>query len=577
VSAGEKEKAMQRFALPWLLAAVLTFVACAPAARPVENDVGTSAQPARAQRPLAIVLRTEPVGATESASSLNRISLELFSARLTGVDAREVPHPVLAEALPQLNTDSWRVFPDGRMETTFRLRPGLTFHDGSPLTADSFVFGWQVHLARMEWGHTNPNAEFRTTELEAIDPLTLLIRWSVSNPDAATSAATTRILPLPRHLLETALAQGEANAFGSLAFWTTEYVGAGPYRLARWEPGAYIEGTAFDGYVKGPPKIDRVRLTWSGDPNSTVARLLSGDADIALDTAIQFQQAAILRQAWSSNNEGTILLSPTQARYLQVQFRDQYVKPRALLDLRVRKAIQHAIDRKMLADTLLEGEGIPAETLVPPTVSYYAEVDRVLSKYAFDPRQTETLMGQAGFTRAADGMYADASGSFSVQILGSAEGQEAQETTILADFLRRANIDAQLSLLSTAQLIQSDEEKATFPGLRTNYATLGAAQGLDKFMASKIAAPENRWSGSNKIGWADPEYDRFLEAWTRALDPVERRQNLVQLAKIASEQLPYFPLYYNFEVVAHVAKLTGPQVPGPDSVRYDNVHAWELR
>src|SRR5436853_7549194 len=71
----------------------------------------------------------------------------LFNAALALVDNQGEPRPYLAEALPQLNTDSWRVFPDGRMETTWRLRPGLTWHAGTALAADDFVLAWRVHAA----------------------------------------------------------------------------------------------------------------------------------------------------------------------------------------------------------------------------------------------------------------------------------------------------------------------------------------------------------------------------------------------------------------------------------------------
>jgi ABC-type transport system substrate-binding protein len=60
-------------------------------------------------------------------------------------DDRESPTPYLAEALPTANTDTWRILPDGRMETIYRLRPSLTWHDGAPLTAADFVFAWRVY------------------------------------------------------------------------------------------------------------------------------------------------------------------------------------------------------------------------------------------------------------------------------------------------------------------------------------------------------------------------------------------------------------------------------------------------
>src|SRR3954468_18507432 len=70
-----------------------------------------------------------------------------FNAGLAVIDAETRPRPVLAEQLPQLNTPSWQVSPDGRMQTTYTLRPGLTWHDGNPITAEDFVFAWRVYRA----------------------------------------------------------------------------------------------------------------------------------------------------------------------------------------------------------------------------------------------------------------------------------------------------------------------------------------------------------------------------------------------------------------------------------------------
>jgi len=68
----------------------------------------------------------------------------LFNAYLSLFDVSGKPRPYLAESLPELNTSTWQIFPDGRMETAYRLRPGLTWHDGAPLSSDDFGFAYRV-------------------------------------------------------------------------------------------------------------------------------------------------------------------------------------------------------------------------------------------------------------------------------------------------------------------------------------------------------------------------------------------------------------------------------------------------
>src|SRR5262245_12845611 len=128
-----------------LFVAVVLASACAQTASAPSASPGSQAQPAAPppSRTLEMAIQVEPGGVASRALIERGVALHTtkraFNADLVLLDDREAPHPYLAEALPQLNTDSWRVFPDGRMETTYRLRPNLTWHDGTPLTTEDYV------------------------------------------------------------------------------------------------------------------------------------------------------------------------------------------------------------------------------------------------------------------------------------------------------------------------------------------------------------------------------------------------------------------------------------------------------
>jgi ABC-type transport system substrate-binding protein len=110
--------------------------------------------------------------------------------------------------------------------------------------------------------------------------------------------------------------------------------------------------------------------------------------------------------------------------------------------------------------------------------------------------------------------------------------------------------------------------------LTTNYNTLSTGFGLGKMHTSRIGSPANNWLGTNRIGYSNPEFDRLYDLWNSALDRGERNQYMIAMAKLLSEQLPVFPLYLNFEVVAHIAGLHGPRPGDPDSTPYHNLHDW---
>src|SRR5581483_360864 len=101
-----------------------------------------------------------------SSPSLTR---RAFNAALALADGKGEIHPYLAASLPQLNTDTWRVTPDGKMETTYKLRPNLSWHDGAPLTADDFAFAYRAYT-EPELALFLPTPQDLMQEVVAVDP-----------------------------------------------------------------------------------------------------------------------------------------------------------------------------------------------------------------------------------------------------------------------------------------------------------------------------------------------------------------------------------------------------------------------
>lgn len=556
----------------WGVIVAVTATALA-ACRPADRS-STSTNPAppvdQPSPTLRAILRTEPVSLTESLGR-NYLVVAMFGSPLVGF-SHELRYPILSSA-PQLGTDTWQVLPDGRMETTFRLKPGLTWHDGGLLSAEDMVLARQVDSGRVQYGLRVSQTTTETNAIEDVlapNPETVVIRWKRPFADAAHPT----LAPLPRHILGTVLEQGgtDSSRMGDHHYWTDQYIGLGPYRLARWEPGAFIEATAFEGYALGRPKIDRVVLTWNGDPNVLATRLLSGDADYAPDLTLGFQQGVMLRREWGGMGSGVVVFTPSDTRFLGAQLRPAYASPRAILDLRVRKASIHAIDRMALADALYEGQGIVAESNALPGESFFAALNQIVTTYPFDLGRTEGLMREAGFAKGSDGVYASSEqGKFAPEVAGLGEGAEAEETTAIADYFHRAGFDAQLRLISNAQLGTDLSLRATYPSWRTNYGALPT-----KFFGPDIATKENGWGGGNKIGWLNPENDRLVDLWRTSLDEAERSQLLLQAYKNMNDDLPILPLHYDFRVTAHVTGLDGPQGTLPDSAEthFRNLHEW---
>jgi ABC-type transport system substrate-binding protein len=229
----------------------------------------------------------------------------MFNGFLDLYDGQGRPQPYLAEALPVLNSDSWTVFPDGRMETRYRLKPNLVWHDGTPLTADDFVFAFTV--AKPSNGFRTADVPFTLMEdVVASDDRSFVIRWKGIYPDAGVlllGDVKFGLVALPRHLLEKSFSQS-LEAFQQDLYWSHQFVGAGPFKLDHWELGSHLEASAFDRHVLGRPKIERIRLQFITDTNTALANLLAGTTDVAMDT-LNFAQMLQLKQECCSTFAST--------------------------------------------------------------------------------------------------------------------------------------------------------------------------------------------------------------------------------------------------------------------------------
>lgn len=556
-----------------VLAAALLVAACAPASRSQEGASAPSGGPVRT---LLGISRGEPP--TLAAKSLvpftGSIGVErpAFNAGLDLKDERGLLHPYLSEAIPQLNTDSWRVFPDGGMETTYRLRPNLTWHDGTPLSGEDFVFASRVY-ATPEFGHSGSPPISHMQEVMAPDSRAVVIRWRQTYTDAADLSSD--FPPLPRHLLEEAFRAGDPAAFAAQPFWTTEYVGLGPYRLARWELGAFIEGQAFDAHALGRPKIDRIKISFIQDPSTALANMLAGEGHFVGDFVFTATDGSTLEQMWAENKGGTVLWSPTTLRLSYVQLRPERADPPALLDVRVRRALAYAMDAATAVDVQHYGKAVVSSTVTSPLVDYYREIEPSITKYAHDPRRTAQLLEGAGLVKGTDGFYVDRDGKrfgFDYRTFPGQRGEE--ENAVFVDSLRRAGIDARQSPYSQAE-IRDGQALALFPAL--SFRGTGARAALAMHISREIPRPETRWQGRNLGGWSNPEYDRLFQVFTGTLERSEIVRLTAQMEKLFTEELPTIVHYFTPGVTAHLAALKGPTValvPGGTG-GWSHVYRWE--
>jgi ABC-type transport system substrate-binding protein len=129
-----------------------------------------------------------------------------------------------------------------------------------------------------------------------------------------------------------------------------------------------------------------------------------------------------------------------------------------------------------------------------------------------------------------------------------------------------------------AALVRQNEVRSTFPGITTPGAAGGTQRrNLEYFSSGQIGSTANGWAGSNRGGWSNPEYDQFWATFNVTLDRAERTRRAAEMMKLISEELPGWPLYWDFNVMAYSSVLRGPELGIPNvSTLLWNVHEWQM-
>jgi peptide/nickel transport system substrate-binding protein len=540
-------------------------------AGPGEQAAPPSARERAPQRALTIAFSREPESLEISRQPQNREWGALASGFLASFSPEtQAAVPYLAEELPSVEKGTWKILPDGRMETTYKIRKNATWHDGQPVTAHDWAFAYRVRLDPEFLGHSI-DVERRLGQAVALDDHTLFLEWREPFLWAG-MVHLPEFPPMPRHKLESLYLQDRA-AFMDGPHWREQYLGSGPYRVVSWEPGVDMIFRAHEGFVFGKPNIDEVRVRFIGDANTIVANLLSGDLDFSMSPFIGFAQGQALEQAGFS---GKTEYWPGLPRFLEYQGRDWGNTQRAVFDRRVRQASHYAIDRQAIADTIFAGRAIVAYHWVPPIDPTHAAVTRAAPKYEYDPSRAEALLREAGWVKGADGRARNAAGDFlniTIQTLPPEDHQ--LDAAVVANNWKAVGITSEVRRLSPAEW-RDNELRSKFPGVA--YNTRGAALADMVWLGRNLSTPENRWGGQNRSGYVNPRLD---ELWARALgsiDQKEREGHLIEATTVMVEDAMVVLTHWTPDVVAYNADIIGPR---ENAVTYTsriwNIWEWRWR
>ena len=481
--------------------------------------------------------------------------------------------PILAEELPSLKKGTWKIDRQKKtMITVYKLRPGLKWHDGKPYTSKDFEFGWQI-AKHPEFPMPDRMVPELISKIETPDDRTIVIHWNDLYNEAY-AIQYTHVRAFPRHLLLDAFNGGDMKAFANLPFWNKNFIGAGPYRVVEWDAGTRMELEAFKDFPLGRPKIDRVAYKTVENTNTNLAAVLAGEVDLCMRSTISFDGAMILREQWEKPGKGKIHISPASWTWLNLSRDNLWFN-----DVKVRRALLHAIDRDALVQNVFKGEKVVSHFPLSRVRKTYKKALASATIYKYDPERAKKLLAEAGWKPGPDGVLANAKGErmeFEFRVTAERRDHEQSEA-IIADYWKKIGVRTDIKNLPN-RLLNSADNRNRWPGAFIGSHNVTVEEWQERFHSNNIPTAENKFAPENVSGWNDPRKDAIMDELNSIITPARSEQLQLQFVKMFTEALPHLPLYYSPEVLVVKKGLSGitpRQESGGQNSSSWNMHQWD--
>ncbi len=454
---------------------------------------GASLSMAQAQQSLTIGLQLEPPHLDPTSAAAGAIDQVLYSnvfEGLTRFGSDGSVNPGLAE--------SWNISDDG-LSYTFHLREGVTFHDGTAMDADDVVFS--LDRARAQDSANAQKALFAgIADVAAVDANTVKVTLSAANGN---------------FLFNMAWGDAVIVAPESIENIKSQPIGTGAFMFSNWVQGDKIEVTKNPNYWGTPAKLDTATFKFISDPTAAFAAMMAEDIDVfagypAPENLPQFKADARF-QVLVGSTEGETILSTNN-------------KKPPLDNVKVRKAIAHAIDRQAIIDGAMFGLGTPIGTHFAPHNPDYVDLT---GNSAYNPELAKLLLAEAGL---ADG--------FTTTLKLPPPSYARRGGEIIASQLRAVGIHTEISNLEWAQWLEQ-----VFRGKDFGLTIISHTEPFD---IGIYARPDYYFQYDN------PDFQALNTKLTGETDPAKRSALLAEAQTMISND--YVNAYLFQLAVATVAK-----------------------
>ena len=563
--------------LSLVVLASMILAACGGAAPATEEppsvtEAPGSTEPAATQPPAGEFSGTATITFTQEPDNLNPLYTEMWFSAITrdfwlkglwSFDDNNQPVPEIAAEVP--SAENGGLSDDGTV-ITYRLRDDVTWSDGTPVTADDFVFTYDMIMSDQNVVQSRYPYEDFVTSVEATDPQTVTVTFSEPFAAWLTNIFT---YVLPRHVLQPVF---EAEGSLDLAEWNkAPTVGVGPFVFSEWESGSHIIFTANPNWIN-PPQLEQIFIRIVPDDAAQEAAIIAGDTDIGV--FLSSDQIETLE----AGGDVDVVAVPSgydEGWFLNVN--PETAHP-AMLDVNVRRAIALATDRFTIVEDLLD------PTINPVNVTFWDATEPYnnpnLEPYPYDPDEAMRLLDEAG--------WVDSNGDGT----RDKDGVELVLRYITNDRELRKNMQAvvqqQWSLVGIGAELQNYSSDVYWNGYNdggpqaqglydiAQYSSVGAFPDPEvsfNWLCSEVASADNP-DGGNWQGVCMEELDALLQEQAVTLDLEERIDLYHQISQILYDEVLYIGIWKDPDLWSINDRLQNVTLSGASP--FWNAHEWQV-
>jgi peptide/nickel transport system substrate-binding protein len=476
--------------------------------------------------------------------------------------------PVLAAEVP--DAENGLLARDG-MSVTWKLKPGVTWHDGQPFTADDVVFTWEY--AADPATATVTLGTYKDVTVEKLDALTVRIHFQKPTPYWANAFVGTFGMILPKHLFAAFKGDKSRDAPTNLA-----PVGTGPYKFVAFNPGDVVKGELNPNYhFPNRPSFDTIEMKGGGDAVSAARAVLqTGEFDYAWNMQVEDE----ILQRLEKSGLGHVLITPGGAiEHIKLNASDPWTEVDGerssaktthplLSEKAVRQALAMLVDRDSVQKYIYGRTGIA-------TANFLNNPERFRSpnaKPGFDVAKASQVLDAAGWERGPDGIRTKDGKRLKLLYQTSINAPRQKNQEIVKQACQKAGIEVELKSVTASVFFSSDvanpDTYAKFSADIEMYNNTMPQPDpeilMSQFCSWEIAGKDNKWQGRNVTRWRNDAYDDAYRAAQGELDPVKRAALFIRMNDLVCDDHAVIPIV-NRPTVSAVANKLHATISGWDN------------